>query len=237
MASSLIIFDCDGTLVDSEGLHTTATFALFNEILGKEAYAPELHGEFFMGRSWPDICTMVSDEHAIVLPDDIDARYVQAMLQAMEEPEALQACHQAIRILDYLSDRHEVCVASNGERETVIKALEVTGLMPHFSEDTIFTKDQVNNPKPAPDLFLHACQSMGYEPKNTLVIEDSVTGVQAARAAGMKVLGFVGTAPDRPARSRALIQAGASHVMESLLEINRHVWSPRPALFHTFDFG
>lgn len=234
--NSLIIFDCDGTLVDSEGLHTAVTFALFNEILGREVYTPESHGEFFMGRSWRDICAMVAEEHAILMPEDIDARYIGNTTKAMEQPGMLEACPQAHDVVERLGQSHTLCVASNGERKNVLTALDMAGLLPYFAEDQIFTKNQVENPKPAPDLFLYACKAMGGEPRNTLVIEDSATGVKAGHAAGMKVLGFTGVAPDKKARSRELMQAGASDIIQKLSEIERHVWKPRPAFLRSPSF-
>lgn len=236
MTASLIIFDCDGTLVDSEGLHTAVTLSLFNEILGYEAYRADDHGEFFMGRSWPDICAMVTREHGRVLPGDIDARYVRETLRAMEEPGAVLACPQAHETLVELGRTHDLCVASNGERLVVLRALQATGLIAHFSEDTIFTKDQVSNPKPAPDLFLYACENMGYKPGHAVVIEDSVTGVKAGRAAGMRVLGYTGTAPDRNERSRALEQAHADRTIGNLREIGGLVAPSGRAVF-TPGFG
>lgn len=84
------------------------------------------------------------------------------------------------------------CVASSSSRERVIKSLNITKQKVFFKDEYIFTSEQVKNGKPAPDLFLFAADQMGYHPKDCLVIEDSIAGIQAAKAANMQVIGFLG---------------------------------------------
>ena len=84
------------------------------------------------------------------------------------------------------------CIASGSRRERVIRSLEITNQMKYFDEHSIFTAQQVEKGKPAPDLFLFAAKQMGISPKDCLVIEDSVAGIQAAQAACMPVIGFLG---------------------------------------------
>jgi beta-phosphoglucomutase-like phosphatase (HAD superfamily) len=114
-------------------------------------------------------------------------------------------------------------VASNGERGNVIKSLEVTGLLHHFDEDRVFTKIQVERPKPAPDLFLFACEKMQVAPANALAIEDSVAGVAAARAADIHVLGFTGTAHNKENHAKMLKNAGADAIIDTLIHIEAHL--------------
>ncbi|MDB6081407.1 MAG: hypothetical protein JWO53_679, partial [Chlamydiia bacterium] len=84
------------------------------------------------------------------------------------------------------------CVASSSPRDRVIRSLELTDQMKYFTEDSIFTSQQVAKGKPAPDLFLLAAKQMGYGPKDCIVIEDSFVGIEAARSAGMSIIGFLG---------------------------------------------
>ena len=117
----------------------------------------------------------------------------------------------------------EICVASNGERGNVIKSLQVTKLFDHFGEDKIFTKIQVERPKPAPDLFLFACDQMKTRPEHAFVIEDSAAGVAAACAANIPVIGFVGTAHNKAGQEKALRAAGAEIVIDALIHIEKHI--------------
>jgi len=110
------------------------------------------------------------------------------------------------------------CVASSSDIERVKFSLELTGLAAHFGPH-LYTSQMVRHGKPAPDLFLHAAAAMGAEPHHALVIEDSVSGVTAAKAAGMKVWGFVGGAHYRSADGNALLrQAGADRIFAAMTD-------------------
>jgi beta-phosphoglucomutase-like phosphatase (HAD superfamily) len=116
------------------------------------------------------------------------------------------------------------CVASSSDIERVSLSLSLTGLAPHF-ETRLYTSQMVKHGKPAPDLFLHAAERMRADPRRTLVIEDSVSGVTAGKAAGMTVWGFVGGSHYRSRDGRAiLLEAGADRVFERMAEF----WSSEP---------
>ncbi len=217
---SLIIFDCDGTLVDSEPLYNTVTAELLNEI-GYAEYTPQVCLERFAGKSWSTIRDELEDRHKEPMPADIIQRYIKIAGSRMDSD--LKPAAQANTVLQSLIPHTQICIGSNGERGNVIKSLRVTGLLPHFEEDRIFTKIQVERPKPAPDLFLFACDQMRSAPENALVIEDSPAGVHAARAAGIDVLGFVGTAHDKAAQAAVLQKAGANTIIDELIHIERHL--------------
>lgn len=220
MSPKLIIFDCDGTLVDSEYLYNSITAELLNEI-GYPEYTPELCLELFAGMAWSVIRTELEIRHQTTMPDDIIQRYIRIANERMNHD--FQSSPGAAEALADLSRDHKVCVASNGERNNVIKSLEVTKLMPHFSEDTIFTKIQVARPKPAPDLFLFTCAQMNHAPSEALVIEDSIAGVRAAKAAGIRTLGFIGTAHNRELARKNLRDAGADEIIEELIHIRERL--------------
>ena len=218
----LIIFDCDGTLVNSEYLYNSITAELLNEI-GYAEYTPELCLELFAGQSWSTIRHDLEERHGKKMPDDIIQRYIRIANERMNHD--FDATAHADRVLHTLGQNHQICVGSNGERNNVIKSLDVTGLLHHFDDTRIFTKIQVEKPKPAPDLFLFACEQMQIEPGNTLVIEDSAAGVAAARAADIHVLGFIGTAHDKNKQAKALKDAGADAIIECLIHIENHIKS------------
>jgi len=216
MTYELVIFDCDGTLVNSEYLYNAVTAELLNEI-GYKEYTPELCLELFVGQSWSTIRAELEVRHQEKMPDDLVERFVRLAEQRLTgDVEAIPEAHE---VLTLISKTYSVCVASNGERAAVFKSLTVTGLMPFFDETRIFTKIQVPRPKPAPDLFLFACAQMGISPAKALVIEDSVTGVRAAKAAHIDVIGFVGAAHDPVKQAQNLVDAGAYKVIDRLIHI------------------
>ena len=217
---SLIIFDCDGTLVDSERLYNTVTAELLNEI-GYDEYTPQLCLERFSGISWSTIRDELEEHHGEPMPADIVQRYIKIAGSRMDTD--LKAARHASAVLKNLKAQTQICIGSNGERGNVIKSLAVTSLLSYFEEDRIFTKIQVERPKPAPDIFLFACDKMQTPPANALVIEDSPAGVNAARAAGIDVLGFIGTAHDKAAQGQALKDAGANAIIDELIHIEHHL--------------
>ena len=143
------------------------------------------------------------------LPDDFRPRFAQRTRAAFEA--GLQPVAGVEALLNAL--RTPCCVASNGNRTKVDFTLGHTGLLPRFA-GRIFTADDVLHPKPAPDLFLHAARSLGVAPRHTTVIEDTPTGIAAAKAAGMRAIGFAAMTP----RQR-LAAAGADVLVESMDEL------------------
>jgi HAD superfamily hydrolase (TIGR01509 family) len=220
MSSKLIIFDCDGTLVDSEYLYNSITSELLNEI-GYPEYTPELCLELFAGMAWSVIRAELEIRNQAKMPDDIIQRYIRIANLRMNDD--FNASPLADEVLEDLGKDHTLCVASNGERNNVLKSLEVTGLMRHFSDERIFTKIQVAKPKPAPDLFLFACAQMGFKTEDAVIIEDSIAGVRGAVAANIRVLGYTGTAHDPKTAFQKLENAGAKIIINELIHIRKHL--------------
>lgn len=219
MKPDLIIFDCDGTLVDSEMLYNTVISDLLIEN-GYRQYSPQKCLELFTGLTLTNIRKIVEQEHNVdlsaVMTSDIYVKRAQKMMD-----QGVKAINGASALVEIARSLSKICVASNGERSSVIKSLKMTGLYEYFGghEDTIFTKIQVQNAKPAPDLFLFAADRMGVAVKNCLVIEDSVAGVKAGVAAGMCVYGFTGSHHDPVGHAQTLKAAGADACFPSLIHI------------------
>ena len=180
----LIIFDCDGVLVDSELLSCRCLSEMLAEFgleLGVEQAL-----ELFLGRSTAAIGQYYR-ERGQVLPDDflprLKARVLGTFAGALQPIPGVGAVVSALKM--------PCCVASSSDIDRVSLSLDVTGLRTYF-EGRLYTAQMVKHGKPAPDLFLYAAEKMKADPKRALVIEDSVSGVQAAKAAGMTVWGFVG---------------------------------------------
>lgn len=205
----LIIFDCDGVLVDSELLSCQCLSDELSVSGISLTLAQAL--ELFLGRSTSAI-TQHYRELGQMVPVDFPLRLKSRVLTVLEQ--ALRPVHDVDAVLSGLRVPH--CVASSSDLDRVALSLKVTGLAPHF-ETRIYTAQMVRHGKPAPDLFLHAAEKMGAAPARTLVIEDSVSGVQAGKAAGMTVWGFVGGSHYRGRDGRAILSAaGADRVFAQM---------------------
>ena len=114
------------------------------------------------------------------------------------------------------------CVASSGEHRKIRHSLSLTGILDKLN-GKIFSAADVQKGNPAPDLFLHAALSMSAQPQNTIVIEDSIAGVYAGVAAGMRVLGFLGGGHIVDGHGEKLLQAGASEVFDQMSDLNNFI--------------
>jgi HAD superfamily hydrolase (TIGR01509 family) len=210
----LVIFDCDGVLVDSE----TLSCACLMGLLRRHGIAVELQGVFerFLGRSIAAVAdhfTALGRVMPAEFPAELRARVRASFAQSLQ---AMAGIESVLRTLDTA-----YCVASSSDLERVNFSLALTGLSARFA-GRMFTAQMVQNGKPAPDLFLHAAASMAVEPGRTLVIEDSVSGVEAGKAAGMTVWGFVGGSHYAGRDGRALLAAaGADRVFDRMVDFRR----------------
>jgi len=220
-APALVIFDCDGTLVDSETLNNHALIDVLHED-GFGPYTVEDALTSWAGNTISTILMQIQMETERMPAKDIVQRYIRRV--ASLQGGFLKPVIGALETVCVLKGQVPMCVASNGERQNVLTSLTLTGFMDFFNEDQVFTKSQVKNPKPAPDLFLFAMQRMGFDDSSRcLVIEDSMAGVMAGAAAGMQVWGFTGTAHDKGRQVQALIGAGAHHVWDDFIHIRDHI--------------
>jgi HAD superfamily hydrolase (TIGR01509 family) len=207
----LIIFDCDGVLVDSEVLSCRC----LSEVLAGYGIDLDLDQalDLFLGRSM----TAVRDHyeaHGRLIPEqfstELSAGVRAAFLSALCPIEGVSS------VLEGLQIPH--CVASSSDFDRVSFSLSLTGLAPHF-ERRLYTSQMVERGKPAPDLFLYAADKMQADPGRTLVIEDSVSGVMAAKAAGMTVWGFIGGSHYQSRDGKAILhEAGADRVFGRMAE-------------------
>ena len=193
-----VIFDCDGVLVDTELISNTVLAGLLCD-----AGCPttlELCLRDYRGRSLTSVMALAEDRHGGALPADIPERYydeVEARFAVALQP--IAGVLAALAAIDL-----PMCVASSGPHRKMAVTLRATGLWERF-EGAIFSATEVAHGKPAPDLFLHAARAMGFDPASTAVVEDSVPGVRAARAAGMRALAYAG---DSEPGAAALAAAG-----------------------------
>jgi HAD superfamily hydrolase (TIGR01509 family) len=198
--AGLIIFDCDGVLVDSEPL---ALRVLLDGIAERGVTIEEgLAYERFLGRSLASVIETVERDFGVALETDALDR-MRDKLYALFRRElcAVAGVADAIGRLSV-----PACVASSSQMERIRLSLEITGLDTLFDE-RVFSATMVANGKPAPDLFLLAASRMHVDPARCIVIEDSPAGIEAARRAGMRVFAFTGGSHARSAGHRSRLEA------------------------------
>jgi HAD superfamily hydrolase (TIGR01509 family) len=215
--ADLIIFDCDGVLVDSEVLSCgclSAVLAGHGIALGLDEAL-----ERFVGRSVAAVREHYG-ERGRPLPDrfptELKSRVRETFAASLLPIEGVAALLGSLKL--------PICVASSSDLDRVSFSLAMTGLAEYF-DGRIYTAQMVKHGKPAPDLFLHAAAEMGADPRHTLVIEDSVSGVRAGKAADMTVWGFIGGAHYASRDGRAMLQAaGADRVFARMSEFWPNGW-------------
>lgn len=189
MRPALVIFDCDGVLVDSEPLAARVNAEMLAELGWSITEEEAVHR--FVGGSAAHFRAVAEAHIGRPLPEWWDARFRSRFEDlAEDELEAIDGVEEVVAALAAAGVAR--CVASNSRRERVIWMLRRTGLMDYFAEAHVFSGRDVAAPKPAPDLFLHASAVLGTAPADAVVVEDSGFGVEAARQAGMVVFGYAG---------------------------------------------
>lgn len=207
----LIIFDCDGVLVDSEILAKQVEIAVYAE-QGFET-SLEAFSERFSGMTGEEIMREIADELETGLPrslhDDIQTRIDDKLANELQ---AISGVH---RMLDRLDNPR--CICSNSSMERLTISLKRTDLFDRF-RPYIFSATEVGNkePKPSANVFLHAAEMLGSDPAQTIVLEDSFHGVAGAVAAGMRVVGFTGGSHTYPTHAERLMEAGAETTINML---------------------
>ncbi|MBW3096691.1 HAD family hydrolase [Pseudohoeflea coraliihabitans] len=223
MSDILMVFDCDGVLVDSEPLAAEAYVEVYRRHglqIGPEAVAA------CVGLKQGDIIAKIGADTGQHLPaagtDDI---WPVTRALFTEQLQPMPALSDFLRRL--ASAR---CVASSSSLERIHHSLAVTQLAPLLG-DGIFSSSMVARGKPAPDLFEHAAREMGFAPEKCIVIEDSPFGIEGAVAAGMTAIGFTAGSHSYPGHAAALSAAGAHVVCDSFSAVERHLASIGVAAF------
>jgi HAD superfamily hydrolase (TIGR01509 family) len=181
----LVIFDCDGVLVNSEILSQRVLLNMLND-LGVNV-SQDYFYTHFLGYNFEHVTAQVLADFSVTLTREFRDSFTEALSNVFaSELETTPDLHSVLSQLDVNS-----CVATSGSPEKVKGSLHYTGLENYFN-GRVFTSSEVKKGKPAPDLFLHAAAKMNVLPENCLVIEDSPTGIKAALAANMQVIRYAG---------------------------------------------
>lgn len=206
-APDLIIFDCDGVLVDSEIIAARVEADMLTAA-GYQISAEEV-AERFAGLTFKDILLTVEREANI----PFQASLLDENRRVLDDKlgREVTEIEGAGKIAAAMPQR---CICSNSRLERIDAMLLRTGLKPHF-DGNIYSASDIESveTKPAPDIFLHAAADRGADPANTFVVEDSVHGVTGAVKAGMRVIGFTGGAHSFPGHADSLTEAGAETVI------------------------
>lgn len=183
-------------LVDSERIAAPILAELLTE-LGLPTRTADVDRDF-KGRSWESGLAVIAERRGKPAWPELRERYRAALFAAFDARlEPIAGIHAALDALDAADV--PFCVASSGDHERIRRGLRAAGLLDRFPDQAIFSFEDVEHGKPAPDLFLHAAAAMGFDPATTVVVEDSPAGVQAGVAAGMRVLGYVADDADADA--------------------------------------
>jgi HAD superfamily hydrolase (TIGR01509 family) len=212
MPVDLVIFDCDGVLVDSEVI----SCRVHAETLTRHGYPITADQVLvrFLGVSDREARQTIESEMGRLLPQDFEAQIGHAALQRYaSELTAIPYVGEAIDAIGVPK-----CVASSGTHEKIRHGLTCAGLYDRLAPD-IFSATQVERGKPAPDLFLFAAERMHATPARCIVIEDSIPGIKGARAAGMTVIGFHGGSHCRPGYDDTLKNAGAFATFDDMRQL------------------
>lgn len=188
MPTGLAILDCDGVLVDSDRISLRIQAERISALGLETTYEDCLRD--FLGLGMPATLQILSERLGEPVPDgwteDLNAAVAEAFERELTPVPGIVEALDAIAL--------PTCVASSGSHDKMRLTLGLTGLYERFA-GRVFSADEVDRGKPAPDLFQHAAASIGVSPEDCVVVEDSPFGVTAAKAAGMRVLGFAATTP------------------------------------------
>ena len=209
---TLLVFDCDGVLVDSEGI---ALAVLAQALAGLDLrITPAECRRRFMGKSRRDVSAEIEALLGRRVPQGFgEAMKAQLFARLARELRPVAGVPETLARLPYAA-----CVASSSEPDRIALSLDVTGLAPLF-EGRTFSASEVRRGKPAPDLFLHVAKSLGVSPHAAIVIEDSPTGVIAARRADMRAIGFAGASHADDELAKRLAGSGAEEVVTRMTDL------------------
>ena len=215
MSISHIIFDCDGVLVDSEPLSMRADVEILTRA-GIKITEAEAHRRF-VGTTFQDMIKALEKEHGTKLPENLsDLKNARMNELYRTELKLVRGVRDALE--DIRNMGLSMSIASNGPKDRVKLALQLTGLLPYF-KTAIVTYEEVPQGKPAPDMYLLAAKNAGAKADNCLVVEDSVTGVTAAVDAGCWTLGFTGTYEDQQSHGAKLKDIGAEAIFSKMVDL------------------
>lgn len=215
-APRLVIFDCDGVMIDSEIIAARAQSRALAE--HGIAITPQEAARRFAGIPDADMWQTLQDENARALPADFARQYADRLQDTFrQELRALPGVRETLAALRQRGMAY--CVASSSTPPKLEAALKLVGLWEEFAPN-VFSTAEVAHGKPAPDVFLFAARQMRTAILECVVVEDSVPGVRAARAARMRAVGYIGASHNGPDQRKRLLDEGAFEVIDDLRRLS-----------------
>ena len=195
-----VIFDFDGVIVDTEPIHRVREMEVlrkFGIVISKEEYVK------YRGMNYETICKDIAKTH----PSKPDPKVLEAALMngCVESYEKADAFDGAKELIEGLSGKFRMAIASSANRPEIVSTLERLGMSQFFK--VIVSTDDIVNSKPDPEIFLKAAKALGISPGNCVVIEDATNGIRAANTAGMKSIGFVGNGEQDLSEAQFVVKA------------------------------
>lgn len=216
--AKMVLFDCDGVLVNTEEVG----YLIMSEMLAQQGihYTREAYVEMLSGITYEAFHKKLRELHPH-LPEGFRAELHVKLKEATETQ--MKVIEGVRELLQNLKDHNiPFAVCSNSGAESLIEKLKRADLFDYFVP-YIYSRHHVDNPKPAPDMYELAAQNRGIDPKDCLVVEDSITGTMAGAAAGMTVIGFVGEAHRQDFEAQLLERAGAKLIALNMEQVWDHI--------------
>jgi HAD superfamily hydrolase (TIGR01509 family) len=223
LQNKLCIFDCDGTLVDTEPLVAKSWVIFFKKYFNVNI-TEEDYFKYCHGKTPEDMCEHFNRKFNINLKFEGE---IQEKKRIITQDLIRNELRPIASVSEFLRNVEEVrkCIASNSSKKKILISIKTAGLDKYFDEDEIFSRDLVDSgiiksAKPAPDIYLYTAEQMEYKPENCVVFEDSVTGVQAGKAANMIVVGCITPSyQDKVKMRKKMEAAGAHYIVEDMTEL------------------
>ncbi|MBD0404711.1 HAD family phosphatase [Flammeovirga sp. EKP202] len=213
MRFEYLFSDCDGVIIDSEIVAARVMVKYINSFgvpMTVDEYLSNFAGQTFSG-----IMTKLSKEHGFTLPEDfitqITDQYKEAAKTEDKPIKGTKAAYEAIDL--------PKAIISNSYKEQINHAVDFTGLRNEFGNRVYSGVESVDNPKPAPDVYLFAAKDLGVDPSKVVVIEDSTSGAKAGLAAGMYVIGFIGASHLKSDHEHTLKTLGVKNVIQDMSDL------------------
>jgi len=209
-----LIFDFDGVIVDSEILAAEAFAKVLLDMKISSTYSTEFIAEKFAGNKMVKVASEICEAHNI---EDKNT-YLKKTMEFVNH--SYNTKLKAVKGIEKLLSLNifDFYICSNSGKQRILKGLQNVGLDSFFNNDRIYTFEMVKNPKPSPDIFLKTIEDNNLDKKEVLVLEDSVPGVQAASAAGLKVVGVTVASHWKDRSTKILIESGSIRILKSYFE-------------------
>ncbi len=215
MKYKALIWDCDGVLIDSEALACQASCDLYEEI-GCNVTLEE-YLSLFLGMNRKQVLRILKEKF------DLNEELIDAGFWERKDARRRKVFESDLQPIDGIEHVLKtidlpMAIASGSNYKRLIHSLDVTNLTSLFSGH-VYSSEMVENGKPAPDVFLHAAKKLNVAPSDCLVIEDGIHGINAAKAAGMDVVAYLGGSHMTEGLKQSVLAIGLEHILYDIRDL------------------